>query len=103
MNSPVIPSLISNALNIRLNNVENTIKLLEGGATIPFISRYRKEATGSLDEVQVSEIKSLNDKFIELEKRKKTVLSSIEEQERLTPELQERIENCWDAVALEDI
>ncbi len=103
MNNPVIPSLISNALNIRLNNVENTIKLLEGGATIPFISRYRKEATGSLDEVQVSEIKSLNDKFIELEKRKKTVLSSIEEQERLTPELQERIENCWDAVALEDI
>ena len=47
MNSPVIPSLISNALNIRLNNVENTIKLLEGGATIPFISRYRQEATGS--------------------------------------------------------
>jgi len=103
MNRSVILSLISSALNIRLNSVENTVKLLDGGATIPFISRYRKEATGALDEVQIAEIKSLNDKFIELEKRKKTVLSSIEEQEKLTPELKERIENCWDAVELEDI
>lgn len=76
---------------------------MEDGATIPFISRYRKEATGALNEVQVAEIKSLNDKFIELEKRKQTVLSSIEEQEKLTPELKERIENCWDSIELEDI
>ena len=99
----IISSLISKSLNINLKNVENTIKLLDDGATIPFISRYRKEATGALDEVQIAGIKSLNDKFIELEKRKQTVLSSIGEQEKLTPELQERIENCWDAIELEDI
>ncbi len=98
-----ILSLISKSLHINLKNVENTVKLLEGGATIPFISRYRKEVTGALDEVQISEIKSLNDKYIELEKRRKTVLSSIEEQKKLTPELKERIENCWDAIELEDI
>ena len=99
----IISSLISKSLNINLKNVENTIKLLDDGATIPFISRYRKEATGALDEVQIAGIKSLNDKFIELEKRKQTVLSAIGEQEKLTPELQERIENCWDAIELEDI
>ena len=99
----IISSLISKSLNINLKNVENTIKLLDDGATIPFISRYRKEATGALDEVQIADIKSLNDKFIELEKRKQTVLSAIGEQEKLTPELQERIENCWDAIELEDI
>lgn len=99
----IIPQLISKQLNISLKNVENTLKLLNEGATIPFISRYRKEATGALDEVQISDINSLNDKFIELEKRKQTVLSSIEEQEKLTPELKERIENCWDSTELEDI
>lgn len=99
----VISSLISNSLNISFKSVENTIKLLDEGATIPFISRYRKEVTGALDEVQISTIKSLNDKYIELVKRKQTVLSSIEEQEKLTPELKERIENCWDAIELEDI
>ena len=99
----IISQLVSKQLNIVLKNVENTIKLLDEGATIPFISRYRKEVTGGLDEVQISNIKSLNDKFIELEKRKTTVLSSIEEQEKLTPALKERIENCWDAIELEDI
>ena len=99
----IISSLISYSLNISFKSVENTIKLLDEGATIPFISRYRKEATGALDEVQIAEIKSLNDKFIELEKRKQTVLSSIEEQEKLTPELKKRIENCWDSIELEDI
>ncbi len=95
--------LISKQLNISLKSVQNTISLLDEGATIPFISRYRKEATGALNEVQIADIKSLNDKFIELEKRKQTILSSIEEQEKLTPELKERIENCWDAIELEDI
>ena len=99
----IIPQLISQQLNIVLHRVENTIKLLDEGATIPFISRYRKEATGGLDEVQISNIKSLNDRFIELEKRKATVLSSIGEQEKLTPALRERIEHCWDAIELEDI
>src|SRR5690606_26663766 len=77
--------------------------LLDRGATIPFISRYRKEVTGALNEVQIAEVKSLNDKYVELEKRKRTILASIEEQEKLTPELKERIGNCWDPVALEDI
>lgn len=99
----IIYQLISKQLNLSLKSVQNTIALLNEGATIPFISRYRKEATGALDEVQISDIKSLNDKFIELEKRKQTILSSIEEQEKLTPELKERIENCWDAIELEDI
>ncbi len=99
----IIYQLISKQLNLSLKSVQNTIALLNEGATIPFISRYRKEVTGALDEVQISDIKSLNDKFIELEKRKQTILTSIEEQEKLTPELKERIENCWDAIELEDI
>lgn len=99
----IIQQLISKQLNISLKSVQNTIALLDEGATIPFISRYRKEVTGALDEVQISDIKSLNDRFIELEKRKQAILSSIEEQEKLTPELKERIENCWDAIELEDI
>ncbi len=99
----IIHQLISKQLNLSLKSVQNTIALLNEGATIPFISRYRKEVTGALDEVQISDIKSLSDKFIDLEKRKQTILSSIEEQEKLTPELKERIENCWDAIELEDI
>ena len=99
----IIHQLISKQLNISLKSVENTVKLLDEGATIPFISRYRKEATDALDEVQITDINALNDKFIELEKRKQTVLSSIEEQEKLTPELRSRIENCWDSIELEDI
>ncbi len=98
-----IRQLISKQLNIRLGSVENTVKLLDDGATIPFISRYRKEATGGLDEVQIARIKEMNEKFIELEKRKQTVLTSIREQEKLTPDLQERIENCWEPTELEDI
>ncbi len=103
MDRSIIISLISNTLNLRPVNVENTITLLDRGATIPFISRYRKEVTGALNEVQIAEVKSLNDKYVELEKRKRTILASIEEQEKLTPELKERIGNCWDPVALEDI
>ena len=102
MNSK-ITEIISQNLGIKSVQVINTISLLEEGATVPFISRYRKERTGSLDEVQVLQIKELNEKFTELEKRKETVLKTIEEQEKLTPELKERIENCFDPVELEDI
>jgi uncharacterized protein len=102
MNSAII-QIISQNLGIRENQVSNTISLLVEGATVPFISRYRKERTGSLDEVQVLQIKELNEKFTELEKRKETVLKTIEELEKLTPELKERIENCFDSVELEDI
>ena len=94
---------ISTSLNIPPRKIENTIQLLEEGATIPFISRYRKEATGSLDEVQIAAIASELKKLQELEKRKETILKTIEEQGKLTDDLRRRIENCWDAVELEDI
>lgn len=96
-------TLISKALSIGQKQVENTIKLLEEGATIPFISRYRKEMTGSLDEVQVSSINDMLDKLKEVEKRKTTILSTIEQQEKLTPELRKKIEECWESIELEDI
>ncbi len=98
-----IISLISSALNIRESQVGKTIELLDSGATIPFVSRYRKEVTGGLDEVQIAAIKEHNDKLNELIKRRETILKSIEEQEKLTPELKTRIENCWNASELEDI
>jgi len=98
-----IIKLISSALNIRETQIERTIALLDEGATIPFISRYRKEATGGLDEVQIAAIKEQHDKLIELNKRRETILKSIEEQEKLTPELKSRIENCWNPTELEDI
>ena len=98
-----ITEIISQNLGIKTIQVINTVSLLEEGATVPFISRYRKERTGSLDEVQVLQIKELNEKFTELEKRKKTVLKTIDEQEKLTPDLKERIGNCFDSVELEDI
>ncbi|MEK7254089.1 MAG: Tex-like N-terminal domain-containing protein, partial [Bacteroidota bacterium] len=95
--------LISHSLNLPVKKVENTIGLLEEGATIPFISRYRKEVTGSLDEVQVADIQQEWKKFQELDKRRETVLKTIAEQGKLTDELRRRIENCWDATELEDI
>lgn len=98
-----INTLISAALNIGESQIRKTIELLDAGATIPFISRYRKEVTGGLDEVQVAAIKDQNDKFTELQKRKETILSSIEEQGKLTDELKNRIENCWVSSELEDI
>ncbi len=98
-----IISIISKSLNIALRNVENTVKLLEEGATIPFISRYRKEVTGGLDEVQIGQINELNDKLHELIKRKEFILKSITEQEKLTPELEKQITDCWDSIQLEDI
>ncbi len=98
-----INRLISSALNIREVQIDKTVALLNDGATIPFISRYRKEATGGLDEVQVAAIKEQYDKLVELTKRKETILKSIEEQEKLTPELKARIENCWNPTELEDI
>lgn len=99
----VIHTLISKSLNISLRNVENSIKLLEEGATIPFISRYRKEVTGGLDEVKIASIKELYEKYLEFGKRKEYVLKSISEQEKLTSELEKQITDCWDGTELEDI
>ena len=98
-----IISLISKSLQLSNRNVENTIKLLQEGASIPFISRYRKEVTGGLDEVAVEDIKTLNEKFIELQKKKEFIITTISEQEKLTPELREKIESTWDSIDLEDI
>lgn len=95
--------IIAQRLGITLPQVQGTVRLLREGATIPFISRYRKEATGSLDELQVGAIKEQLDKLTELEARRQTVLATIEGQGKLTGELRERIGACWDAVELEDI
>lgn len=98
-----INKLIASTLNLKETQIEKTISLFEGGATIPFISRYRKEMTGNIDEVQITAIKEQYDKLNELVKRKETILKTIEEQEKLTEELKQRIENCWNASELEDI
>ena len=90
-------------LNVNKWQVEHCIQLIEEGATIPFISRYRKERTGSLDEVQVAEIKHYFTKFQDLQKRKESVISSIEEQNKLTDDLRSEIENCVELQRLEDI
>ena len=99
----IFNKMIATALNIAVRQVENTLSLLNGGATIPFISRYRKEATGGLDEVQIGEIKERYDKLTEIAKRKETILKTIDEQGKLTTDLKNRIEACWDATELEDI
>lgn len=95
--------MIAAAMKLQEHRVENTLKLLQGGATIPFISRYRKEATGGMDEVQISEINDRYEKLCELAKRKETIISTIEEQGKMTAELRSRIDNCWDSTELEDI
>ena len=95
--------IVSSALNISEKQVEDTIRLLDEGATIPFISRYRKEVTGALDEVQIGNIKEQYDKLRELEKRKQTIITTIDEQGKLTPDLRTRLENSWDAMEIEDI
>lgn len=95
--------LISKELSISSRQVANTVSLLNEGATIPFISRYRKEHTGNLDEVQVTSIRDLSVKYTELDKRKETILNTIEEQGKLTEELRKRIIECYDSTELEDI
>lgn len=95
--------IISERTGLQEKYVENTVELLQDGATIPFISRYRKERTGGMDEVQVACVSEQLDKLQEMEKRKASILESIEKQDKLTDELRKRIETCWDATELEDI
>jgi len=95
--------LIAERLGINIRQIENTITLLDEGATVPFISRYRKEMTGSLDEVAIGNIKEAKEQLEELNKRKITILKTIEEQKLLTTELQTKIEQCYDLNELEDI
>jgi uncharacterized protein len=96
-------SKIASSLGIQENQVRKTIELLDEGATIPFISRYRKEATGSLDEVQVAQIRDLRDQFVELEKRREAILKSLKELDKLSPELEKAVRGAETLAKLEDI
>lgn len=96
-------NFISSALSIAPWQVEHTVELIDEGATIPFISRYRKERTGNLDEIQIAEIKHYNNRFIELDQRKKSIIDSLTKQELLTPELEKSVKSCVDLQLLEDI
>ena len=99
----MLAEIIAKELQLTVRQVGNTIELLEGGATVPFIARYRKEATGSMDEVAIGNIKDMHEKLKAIVQRKETIIATIEEQGKLTPELKKRIDNCFDAVELEDI
>ena len=103
MSNPIFPSLIASQLNLRPAQVQNTIKLLDDGATVPFISRYRKEVTGNLDEVAIGDIEQAYEKLKEIESRKETIISTIDAQGKLTPELRKQIDESWDATHLEDL
>ncbi len=94
---------IAGSLSLPLHKVKNTLQLLDGGATVPFIARYRKEATGSLDETEISAIQKEARRIADLEKRKETVFSSIQEQGKLSDDLRRRIESCFNLTELEDI
>lgn len=95
--------VISKELGLQADKVRNTVELLESGATVPFIARYRKEATGSMDEVAIGNIKDMHERLKALVQRKETIIVTIEEQGKLTPELKKRIDACFDSVELEDI
>lgn len=98
-----IHTLIAQLTGISVRQVEQTILLLNEGATIPFISRYRKERTGGLDELQIGAISNLWEKLTELDKRKQSILKAIEEQGKLTAELRQRIADSWDPTEVEDL
>lgn len=99
----IFTKIVSDSLGLPQRGVENTLQLLNEGCTIPFISRYRKEMTGNLDEVKVSDIALMREKLIEIAKRKETILSTIESQGKLTDQLRDRIDSCWALSELEDI
>ncbi|MBQ8337021.1 MAG: RNA-binding transcriptional accessory protein [Bacteroidaceae bacterium] len=99
----VLINIIAKELGLAPDKVRNTVELLEGGATVPFISRYRKEATDSMDEVAVGNVKDMHERLKALTQRKETIVATIEEQGKMTPELKRRIDGCFDSVELEDI
>ena len=103
MENNIFARLIAQSLNLNVEAVGNTLTLLEEGCTIPFISRYRKERTGGLDEVQIAAINDENERLKEIAKRKETVVKTITEVGKMTSELSKRIDDCWDATELEDI
>ena len=103
MQKNIFSCLIATQLSLSEKYVAATLALIDEGCTIPFIARYRKERTGGLDEVQIAAISDRYEKLLEIQKRKETVVSTITEQGQMTPQLQERIDKCWDATELEDI
>jgi len=103
METKIFAKIISQHLQLDQTVVENTLNLLEQGCTIPFIARYRKERTGGLDEVKIAAIADQSDRLAEITKRKETVTKTITEQGKMTPDLQKRIDACWDTTELEDI
>ena len=100
---PIYIQKIAEKLSFSLKQVNNIFDLQAEGATIPFMARYRKEATGNMDEVQINDVVEQIKYFSELDKRKETVLKTIEGLGKLTPELKTRITDCYDATVLEDI
>ena len=103
MQKNIFSCLIATSLGIGEKFVAATLSLIEEGCTIPFIARYRKERTGGLDEVQIAAISDRYEKLLDIQKRKDTVIKTITDLEKMTPQLQERIDKCWDATELEDI
>ncbi len=103
MQKNVFSCQIATQLDISQKFVEATLALLDEGCTIPFIARYRKERTGGLDEVQIAAISDRYEKLLDIQKRKETVIKTITDLDKMTPELQERINQCWDATEIEDI
>ena len=99
----IFTQLISSELHLPEHGVENTLKLLDEGCTIPFISRYRKERTGGLDEVQITAISDRAERLMEIAKRKETIVKTITELGKMTPDMQKRIDACWELTTLEDI
>ena len=103
MEKNIFARLIAQQLNFQERAVDNTLALLDEGCTIPFISRYRKERTGGLDELQIAAISTQYERFKEIQKRKETIVKTITDLDKMTPELEKRITDCWDATELEDI
>ena len=103
MQKNIFSCLIATSLGIGEKFVAATLSLIEEGCTIPFIARYRKERTGGLDEVQIAAISDRYEKLLDIQRRKDTVIKTITDLEKMTPQLQERIDKCWDATELEDI
>ena len=94
---------IADSLKLDSNNIRNVIRLFDEGATIPFISRYRKEMTGSMDEVQITEVRDMFQKLLDIDSRRETILKTIDEQGKLTPELRQKIEMAESLTELEDL
>ena len=103
MEKNIFANLIATRLSLQERAVANTLALIDEGCTIPFISRYRKERTGGLDEVQIAAISDHYERLKEIQKRKETVVKTITDLDKMTPELQRRIDDCWEATELEDI